>query len=392
MYKTIIVPVKCSKQDYQYLLNCNVLSAQVWNLCLEINDKYRKENNGKWIDKNELQKRTKQCVHLHAKGIHHVVHKFLFARDAIFKAKQQGRTDVKFPYKKKKYFVTGWDYQSIRIEGNKLMLAKPMTKEKIKGKYRKQKPVTCYVKNIPNNIVEVELIYRNKLYLAIKYKEKKEYKQIKSNNYAAIDLGEIHSITSIDSRGNAVIITGRKMRSIKYLRNKHQAKIYQRMSKCKQGSKQYLKYMNALRNLTYKTKRRINDAVHKITKLYLDFCIQNNISAVYYGDLDSATRNTKGRVNSFIGQKLQQWNHGEIIRELENKLSRYGVKLVKVKEYYTSSKCPNCGKINKPNNRNYECACGYKQHRDLVGAINILNNNTNVGIRYYTSKKYLRIA
>jgi len=394
VYKTLIVPVKCSKRDYQYLLNCNRLSAEVWNLCLKIDKEYQEQNNGQWIDRNQLQKLTKKCVHLHAKGIHHVVHKYLFARDSARRAKEEGKKDIFYPYKEKKYFVTGWDYQSIKIEGNKILLTKPMTNIKINGKYRKQKPVVCYVKNIPQNIVEIELIYRNKLYLAIKYKEKSQYRQIKSDNHAAIDLGEIHSITSIDSRGNAVIITGRKLRSVKYLRNKHQADIYRRMSKCKQGSRQYLKYMNALKNLKYKTDRRVNDAVHKITKLYLDFCIQNNISTVYYGDLDSATRNTKQnkKGNEFVRQKLSQWNFGEIIKQLENKLSRYGIKLIKVKEYYTSSRCPNCGRIYKPKSRNYSCECGYEQHRDLVGAINILNNNANTNLKYYTSKKYLRIA
>lgn len=391
MYKTLIVPVKCSKEDYLYLLNCNKLSAEVWNLCLKIEKEYREQNNGRWIQRNELQKLTKQCVPLHAKGIHHVVHKYLFARDAARRAKEEGRKDVFYPYKQKKYFVTGWDYQSIQIEENKLLLSKPLG-IKSNGKKFKQKPIVCYVENIPDNIVEIELIYKNKLYLFIKYKEKAEYKKIKSKNHAAIDLGEIHSITSIDSRGNAVIITGRKLRSIKYHRNKQQAKIYQRMKKCKQGSKQYWKYRNALRHLKFKYDKKINDTVHKITKLYLDFCIENNISTVYYGDLDSATRNIKGRVNSYVGQKLKQWNYGEIIRQLENKLNRYGIKLVKVKEKYTSKKCPNCNELNKPNGRNYVCKCGYQQHRDLVGAINILNDNYNTNIKYYTTKKYLRIT
>lgn len=394
MYKTLIVPVKCSKQDYLYLLNCNKLSAEVWNLCLKIDKEYREQNNGKWIERNEFQKALKNCgIHLHVKGIQHVMRKFIAARDGIKRARKEGRNDVVYPYKQKKYFVTGWDSQSYKINGNKLMLARPLG-IKPNGKKYKQKPVICYVRNIPQNIVEIELIYKNKLYLVIKYKEKVQYYQIKSNNYAAIDLGEIHSITSIDTRGNAVIITGRKLRSIKYLRNKHQAEIYRRMSKCKRGSKQYLKYMNALRNLTYKTERRINDTVHKITKLYLDFCIENNISTVYFGDLDLATRNTKqnGKGNKLVRQKLSQWNYGEIMQQLENKLSRYGIKLIKVKEYYTSSQCPNCSKINKPNNRNYKCSCGYIQHRDLVGAINILINNVNTNIKYYKTKKYLRIA
>jgi putative transposase len=82
------------------------------------------------------------------------------------------------------------------------------------------------------------------------------------------------------------------------------------------------------------------------------------------------------------------WRFGQIMLQLENKLTRYGIKLVKVQEYYTSQKCPHCKKNNKPCGRNYICSkCGYEQHRDVVGAINILNDNSiykikNILIKY----------
>jgi putative transposase len=163
------------------------------------------------------------------------------------------------------------------------------------------------------------------------------------------------------------------------------------MSNCTKGSKQYKKYSTALYNLSYKTDNRIKDVVHKITKLYLDFCLKNKISLIYYGDCDSATRNTKGRVKSHNAQKLNEWNYGETMKQLTNKLNRYNIQTIKVPEYYTSQACPSCGLLNKPKGRNYICECGYTQHRDILGAINILNFNHGTDLKYYNSKTYLRI-
>lgn len=236
-------------------MNCNKLSADVWNLCILLDNQY-KEETGKSIGLSEIQKRTKKCVNLHSKGIHHVAHKYLHARDAMWKsrkAKHENSSKVELPYKQKKYFVTGWDYQSIVIDKKKhlIKLSKPDTFTN--GKRNLRIPVKCKAKFIPDNIVEIELIYKNKLYLAIKYKELNMYKQIESNNKASIDLGEIHSITSIDNNGNAIIITGRKIRETKQLRNKELAKLKSRRSKCTKGSKQYKKYSKAINNLKIKT-------------------------------------------------------------------------------------------------------------------------------------------
>ena len=215
---------------------------------------------------------------------------------------------------------------------------------------------------------------------------------IKTNNVAAIDLGEIHSISSIDNNGNAIIITGRKIRSLKRFQNKERWKLSSKRTHTTKGSKQYKKYTYAIYKLSQKTVFVILDCVHKISKLYLDYCIENGISKVYYGDLDSCTRNTKGRVNKLVGQKLNDWCYGLLTLQLENKLSRYGIELVKVSEAYSSQTCPHCGHRHKPTNRNYECQCGYTQHRDLVGAMNILNfNEKDIHIERYNNLKYLRI-
>jgi putative transposase len=138
--------------------------------------------------------------------------------------------------------------------------------------------------------------------------------------------------------------------------------------------------------------KKILDTTHKITKLYLEYCLKNQISIVYYGNLDGIAKNTKKKNSKIIGQKLSQWNHGQLIKLLENKLNKYGIKLIKVEEYYTSQKCPICKKLNKPKNRNYKCInCNYTMHRDINGAINILNDNSKYNITKYNNLKYLRI-
>lgn len=391
IYKTLIIPVKCSKLDYEYLLNQNSESAKVWNRCVEL-DKAFTEFNGRGMRFQELQTALLGFSELPRRGVYYVYRKYLFARSAMWKsrkAKHKNSYCVKLPYKEKKYYNSGWDKQSINANYDKGII-KLARKASVKGV--KHKPVICKAKTIPRNIVEIELIYRGKLYLAIKYKEDDMSYVIQSNNSCSIDFGEIHAITAIDTQGHATIITGRKLRSIKRLRNKKQNALRVKQRLCTKDSRMWNRYARAIRKIGYKTDAQLRDGVHKITKLFVDYCLQYNISTVYYGELDSCTRGTKGRINSHVGQKLNEWCYGRMLQQLENKLGRYGIKLVCVSEAWSSQTCPVCGCLNKTNTRNYSCECGYEQHRDIVGAINILNFNAGTNLSRYTTKTYLRIA
>lgn len=53
---------------------------------------------------------------------------------------------------------------------------------------------------------------------------------------------------------------------------------------------------------------------------------------------------------------------------------------------------PSCGSLSKPKGRNYTCDCGYVQHRDMVGAMNILRVNSGCHVKYYKQLKYLQIG
>ena len=391
-YKTMYIPVKCSDKDYKYLLQCNKWSAKCWNALVEGDKKFHEEND-RYMTRSELQTFVKNITPLHSAGNQHVYLKYYSNRDAMFRsiqANHEGSKSAKLPYKRKKYFTTGWNVYSYVIDyrNKTLSLAK-----KVDENGKKQKPVVCTFKTMPRYVVEVELIYKGKLYFAVKYKSPKTNEDIVSNNVAAIDFGEIHSISSIDNNGNALIITGRKLRSITRLRNKEQGKIKSKRAKLSKNSKQYKKYTHAIHDIGFKSDNQVLDCVHKISKLYLDYCIENKISKVYYGDLDSCTRGKHGKMSKFTNQKLRDWCYGLLTLQLENKLSRYGIEMIKISEAYTSQTCPHCENKHKPTGRNYECDCGYTQHRDLVGAMNILNfYEKDLHIERYENLKYLRIS
>lgn len=401
IYHSIIIPVKCSKEDYQYLFKCNKESARVWNECIRLNTELWNTKQ-EYINRKFLQDNIKGNFSniLPAKAIQLISKKYISARTAVIRARKAGRTDLKYPYKEKKMFNTTWDYMMIYIHKNEgfIELQKPkliINKKLIKSKIR------CYIKpeNIPNNICQIEVLFDNGLKLNINYYTEEESLQIKSNNICAVDLGEIHSIASVDNNGNSLIITGRKLRSINRFRNKELGDLNKRLKRCKKGSKNYKKYRKAIRKLCSKSEHKIRDAVNKTAKLFTDYVITNNINTVVVGDVRNFNMNLKHKKRKKGSQqKLVQWQHGRILKRITEKVNKYGVKVINEKEYYTSKTCPRCGRRHTPNGRNYICKyCGFILHRDLVGATNIMsrfiyNGKIKPLNLDYKPLKYLRIA
>ena len=68
------------------------------------------------------------------------------------------------------------------------------------------------------------------------------------------------------------------------------------------------------------------------------------------------------------------WSFDLLIRKLRNKCEKFGIEFEQINEKGTSSTCPVCRIKVKPNDRIFTCKhCGYKEDRDVVGSIQILN-------------------
>ncbi len=399
IYKSIILPIKTSKKNIDYLYQCNKETARVWNKCLTLNKQLWKTEE-KRVDRKYLQDNTKGVFSdiLPAKCIQITIKKYLGALTGIRKARKQGRADIKYPWKQKKNYNTIWDRQMIKIDYDKNIIRMPRPQKIINHK-RILNPLFLKFKYpLPQNIVQIELIYNNGLKLAVNYYEEAEYMQINSNNVCGVDLGEIHSITSVDNNGNSLIITGRQIRSIQRFRNKELGKLQNKLSKCTKNSNNYKKYRKAIRKLMSKSNSKLNYCLHATSKMFLKYCLENSIKTIIIGDLKQFNMNLKNRNNYSSQQKLVQWTHGQLIQKIKEKVEKYGVEVVEISEAYTSQTCPNCNHKHKPTGRNYVCTkCGFTMHRDLVGAVNILSKYLNDGkIKKLDIDvkpiKYLRIA
>jgi putative transposase len=392
MIRAQIVHFQASKQDIDRLFACNRESAQVWNACLQLSKDCHAKH-GKWISQSELQKLTKGRYHLHSQSIQAVCHKYLFARESAYQQVRRGIKTARYPYKTKNHYNTKWAKDGFKVwDTGKIELSMGIHHGK------REKPIVVHAAQLPDGqIKEIELCYDNGLYLAISYEDGMESKPYQKNYSVGVDPGEIHSLASFREDGASLIITGRKVRAIHRLRNKKLGEIQRLQSKCKKGSRQWKKYEKAKRYILSKSERQLRDALHKTTKCFVDWCVQQSVSDVHLGEVEGVQRNTrkKKRVHRKQAQKLSNWSCGKVKQYLEYKLERQGIQLHLVDESYTSQTCPVCGKRNKTSSRNYHCQCGYVEHRDLLGARNILSKALYGKIQYFdaeTKATYLRIA
>lgn len=383
VYKTKIMKINLNDENIDYMYKCNKESARVWNECIKLS-KELWGNEKKYSNQKYLQDRIKGSFSdiLPAHNIQITIKKYLSAITGIQRARKQGRTDLKYPWKLKNNYNTVWDKLTFKIDYNKriIKLSRPKCFTQIINGKKKANPIIISFKDIPQNVVYIELIYDNGLKLALNYWEEQENHQIQSDKISAIDFGEIHSIASVDTEGNNLIITGRKIRSEQRFRNKELAELNRRLSKCKNGSKNYKKYRKAISKLMSKSSAKMKNNINKTAKMYSDYVILNDIKTVVVGDLSKYNLNL-GKIKNRKGnkQKLVQWTHGQLLKQLKYKLEPYGVDIIEISEAYTSQTCPNCGNKHKPTGRNYVCECGFKSHRDINGAYNILSKYINNG-------------
>jgi len=388
-----------SKKDLNRLFQYNRTSAQVWNDCLDHARAHHKQN-GKWINKSQLQKHTKKQYQLHSQSIQAVCHKYLWARENTKKARDQGHTNIRYPWRKKKNYNTKWAKDGFTIEPNgRIELSLGIWQGK------RQAPIVVFVKSLPAGCVkELELIYDRGLKLAISYDDGLAPKKNNSTNAAAIDLGEIHSIAAVSNAGAGIIITGRKLRSLKRLRNKKQQELQRLIACYKKGSRQWKKYRRALNYILSKSDAQLRDALHKTTRQFVRWCLENNIQSVVVGDVEGVQRHTSKRNkrnkdrkqirSRKHNQRMSQWQFGKLHDYLKYKLEAEDISIKKVSESYTSQTCPVCGRRKKVTGRVYMCHCGYKEHRDIHGAKNILTKHLYLEMRQIEvgEIKYLRIA
>ncbi|MFE1628052.1 RNA-guided endonuclease InsQ/TnpB family protein [Brevibacillus reuszeri] len=216
---------------------------------------------------------------------------------------------------------------------------------------------------------DLELLSKSKLGLMrIVEKSGKWYAQISleaptreanGESIMGIDLGLKVPAVAVLSSGNTHFYgNGRRN---KYIRRKYQQR---------RRTLGRLKKLSAIRKLGNKEQRWMKDQNHKISRQIINTAIQEDVSIIKLERLENIRKTA--RTSRKNAKNLHSWTFYQLLQFISYKANLVGIQVVKVNPAYTSQTCPACEKKNKAKDRRYECPCGFKTHRDQVGAINIM--------------------
>lgn len=362
MIKINRVKLKLTKLQYDLVKEKQIESANCWNYITRISREHYFEYS-QWIRKNDIQKLIKGKFNLHSQTIQAISDKFDANRKTISKFRKKGDTKAKYPYKIKSFYTIPFKASAIS------------TNSKGNLKLTMSKGVYLELDFNISNIKTAEIVWKNGYYLHYTFDNGLDEVLAEGNNVVGVDLGEVHSIASVTNEGIGLIISNREARSIKQFRKKLNAYIYKRLSRCKKGSrksKRLLKLKNVVRT---KGDNQLRNLYHQTTRRFIDFCVEQQVCEIILGDIRVFEKNTtnKKSLNRVSKQRVSQIEYGQIKDYIKYKAKEQGIEVNLVKENYTSQTCPKCSKKHKPQGRTYNCTCGYKTHRDIVGAWNILN-------------------
>ena len=385
------VKLKLSKSQFHHCQQLSQESAKVWNFVKTFFWRtYRKK--GIWLSEGSLKRYTKQRFTLHSDSVQAVIEKFCGNLSSAGTLRKDNPS-IRYPYKGKSWFCVHWKKKAIKVKGRYIHLSN--------GKDHQGIVFTLPVYLIGCQPRCVELIWRNGYWLSITLdfnnKQQNEQLQLRYNT-AAVDLGEIHAMTITDGN-EAIVISGRQLRSVKRNRNRRVGQLQKLQSRCKKNSRRWKRLQGLKSKVMAQCHRRTRDLSHKITRLAVDWCIDHDVSTLVIGNVTDISKNTKSkkRLNRKNRQKISQWSFYQQRQYLQYKCDEIGIETVLEPEHSTSKTCPRCSNKYKPKGRNYTCqACSLKMHRDVVGACNIrtkhltgvLSGNDN----FYSPKvTYLRI-
>ena len=281
-----------------------------------------------------------------------------------FLAKRKKDATARPPYRTGKYHTFVWTGMSISTRGKHLRLSMGKGAEPILLPVAEKR----YQGIVP---ARVEVVYnRNKRgYDIIATYEVERLKRRETGGVVAVDMGEIHPIVDFDG-SEATVYNGRFLRSLVQYRHQFLARINQKISRCKRGSRKYRYLRRTKRRVLEKLANQIRDARHKVTSRFVSACRMKGAKTIVLGDL----KHIRKRINytKKTNQKLHAWPFAELAAMITYKADMVGIGTEHISEAYTSQECPNCRHRYKPSGRRYRCrACGWTGHRDVVGASNL---------------------
>ncbi|WP_449241203.1 RNA-guided endonuclease InsQ/TnpB family protein [Desulfoscipio gibsoniae] len=342
-------------------------TAKVWNAVCTVHHRTIYIKHHCWLGEGAMKAFVKGKYGIHSQSAQAVVETYFESCERTKALHERGYTDWRYPHRKKYFFTVTWKPLGIAHKGRILTLSNGRGREPL-------------ILNLPGRISGAviklgQLVWhRNQYWLHVTV-EKPALQKVQGAVTAAIDPGEVHAVTITDSR-EALVISGRLLRSLHRLRNKVLRKFQKAISRTKKGSKRRRKLLAAKYRFLNNIERRIKHTMHTISAIIAKWCLDRNVNTVYIGNPDGVQKKDCGKKHN---QRMSQWAFGKLRELLEYKLNRHGTELVSKDERGTTGTCPACTNYTKQNGRTYKCGkCGFTgPHRDVVGASGILDKSVN---------------
>lgn len=250
---------------------------------------------------------------------------------ALLKLAKQGQYDFKAckipQYLDKDGFATLVIAQ-IRIKDNIFVL--PYSNQFKKN----HSPIKIKIPPILNDKVvkEIRIIPKsNAKFFEIQYIYKADCssKELNINNALALDFGVDNLITAVSNNGNALIVDGRKLKSINQWYNKENTRLQSIKGKQKieyQTNRQYA-ILNHRNN-------KVNDYLSKSAKYVVNYCIDNDIGTLIVGyNKDFQLSPKMGKVNNQIFVNI---SYGKLKDKLKYLCELNNIRFIEQEESYTS--------------------------------------------------------
>jgi IS605 OrfB family transposase len=153
---------------------------------------------------------------------------------------------------------------------------------------------------------------------------------------------------------------------VKFFGNGRENKYMKRMARSKRKNLGKAKKGKAFKKLNNKEQRWMKDKDHKVSREIVNFAKQNKVSTIQLEELSGIRQTAR------TSRKNHTWSFYRLAQFIAYKAALAGIKVVYVNPMYTSQTCPVCKERNHASDRKYQCSCGFKTHRDILGAMNII--------------------
>ena len=182
------------------------------------------------------------------------------------------------------------------------------------------------------NVRQVRLIHRDN-YIVIELLYEQHDIDLKPDNgrYCSMDLGLNNLVTMGSNVLKPIIISGKPLKSINHFYNKHLAKL-----KSNAELKHNIKTNKRIKRLHSKRYNKVQDYLHKTSRLIVNHLVSNNINTLVIGN----NKNWKQDINigSKNNQNFVQIPHTRFIQMISYKCKLQGINVIVTEESYTS-KC-----------------------------------------------------